>query len=173
MPTAGEGLQSDTWKYNTWRRTEHSASSQEANDNWNNKFAQDESNVIINTETARGREFRDDNEADQSKIETVRFGKSETNVRDPCVLFYDELSRRDNKRIESSKVLIPNRTQVIVKRNASEQMVLTVRISCSGTRARSLMIVSRCVRKCRSKLVCREIKNPDPEVPGGARDPED
>ena len=30
---------------------------------------------------------------------------------------------------------------MIVKRNVSEQMVLTVRISCSGTRAGSLMIV--------------------------------
>ena len=30
---------------------EHSASSQEANDKWDNKFDQDESNVIINTET--------------------------------------------------------------------------------------------------------------------------
>ena len=33
------------------------------------------------------------------------------------------------------------RTKMIVKRNVSEQMVLTVRISCSGTRAGSLMIV--------------------------------
>ena len=33
------------------------------------------------------------------------------------------------------------RTQMIVKRNVSEQMVLTVRISCSGTWAGSLMIV--------------------------------
>ena len=39
--TAGEVLQSNTWKYNTC---------QEANDNWDNKFAQDESNVIINTD---------------------------------------------------------------------------------------------------------------------------
>ena len=30
---------------------------------------------------------------------------------------------------------------MIVKRNVSEQMVLTVRISCSGTQAGSLMIV--------------------------------
>ena len=44
--------------------------------------------------------FRDDDETDQSEIETVWFGQSETNVRDPCVLFYDELSRRDNKWIE-------------------------------------------------------------------------
>ena len=29
---------------------EHSASSQEANDKWDNKFDQDESNVIINTD---------------------------------------------------------------------------------------------------------------------------
>ena len=28
------------------------------------------------------------------------------------------------------------------------------------------------MKKCRSRVVCREIKNPDPEVPGGARDPE-
>ena len=34
------------------------------------------------------------------------------------------------------------RTQMIVKRNVSEQMVFTVRISCSGMRTRSLMIVS-------------------------------
>ena len=33
-------------------------------------------------------------------------------------------------------------TQMIVKRNVSEQMVLTVRISCSGTWAGSLMIMS-------------------------------
>ena len=43
-------LQRNTWKRDTWRRTEHSASSQEANDNWDNKSAQDESNVIINTD---------------------------------------------------------------------------------------------------------------------------
>ena len=43
-------LQRNMWKCNTWRRTEHSASSQEANDNWDNKFAQDESSVIINTD---------------------------------------------------------------------------------------------------------------------------
>ena len=41
-------LQRNTWKQDTWRRTEHSASSQEANDNWDNKFAQDD--VIINTD---------------------------------------------------------------------------------------------------------------------------
>ena len=40
----------NTWKYNTWRRTEHSASSQEANDKWDNKFDQDEPNVIGNTD---------------------------------------------------------------------------------------------------------------------------
>ena len=34
------------------------------------------------------------------------------------------------------------RTQMIVKRNVSEQMVLTVRISCSGTWAGSLMMMS-------------------------------
>ena len=34
------------------------------------------------------------------------------------------------------------RTQMIVKRNVSEQIVLTVRISCSGTWAGSLLIVS-------------------------------
>ena len=33
-------------------------------------------------------------------------------------------------------------TQMIVKRNVSERMVLTVRISCSGTWAGSFMIVS-------------------------------
>ena len=44
-------LQRNTWKYNTWRRTEHSASSQEANDNWDNKFALDD--VIINTDQKR------------------------------------------------------------------------------------------------------------------------
>ena len=50
MPTASEVLQSNMWKYNTWRRTEHNASSQEANDKWDNKFDQDKSNVIINTD---------------------------------------------------------------------------------------------------------------------------
>ena len=50
MPTTSKVLQSNMWKYNTWRRTEHSASSQEANDKWDNKFDQDESNVIINTD---------------------------------------------------------------------------------------------------------------------------
>ena len=44
MPTAGEVYKANTWKYNTWRRTEHSASSQDK------KFDQDESNVIINTD---------------------------------------------------------------------------------------------------------------------------
>ena len=53
--------------------------------------------------------FRDENEADQSKIETVCFGLSETNVRDPCVLFSEELSRRDNKGLsnQNGEVLIP------------------------------------------------------------------
>ena len=48
-------------------------------------------------------------EADQSKINTVRFGQSETNARDPCVLFSDELSRRDNKGLKNQdgEVLIP------------------------------------------------------------------
>ena len=46
---------------------------------------------------------RDENEADQSKIEIV------WNVRDPCVLFSDELSRRDNKGLsnQDGEVLIP------------------------------------------------------------------
>ena len=43
-------LQRNTWKRDTWRITEHNASNQEANDNWDNKFEQDESNVIINTD---------------------------------------------------------------------------------------------------------------------------
>ena len=54
-------------------------------------------------------DFRDEGEADQSKIETVWFGQSETNVRDPCVLFSEELSRCDNKglSIQEGEVLIP------------------------------------------------------------------
>ena len=74
-----------------------------SNDNWDNKSVQDESNVIINTDqkgsclSPRQRISEMKEEADQSKIETVWFGQSETNERDPCVLFSDELSRLDNK----------------------------------------------------------------------------
>ena len=70
-------------------------------------------------------------------------------VRYPCILFYNELSRRDNKGIELSRRCSIDsnreqvkRTQMIVKRNVSEQMVLTVRISCPGTWSGSLLIVS-------------------------------
>ena len=47
--------------------------------------------------------FRNENEADQSKIEIV------WNVRDPCVLFYEELSRCDNMGLsdQDGEVLIP------------------------------------------------------------------
>ena len=53
--------------------------------------------------------FRDEDEANQSKIETVWFGYSETIVRDPCVLFNDKLSRRDNKGLnnQDGEVLTP------------------------------------------------------------------
>ena len=105
MPTASDVLQSNTWKYNTWRRTEHSASSQEATATGQQvcpgRIKRDHQHrpegKLFQSEAEN---FRDEDKADQPKIETARPGKSETSERDPCVLFYDELSRGDNKRIE-------------------------------------------------------------------------
>ena len=81
MPTACEVLQRNTWKRDTWRRTEHSASSQGANDDWDIKSAQDKSNVIVNTDQkgsclspkeigrCKRQKFRDEDEANESKYE--------------------------------------------------------------------------------------------------------
>ena len=63
-------------------------------------------------------------------------------MRDPCVLFSGELSRRDNKGLNNQDGEESNTLQV-EPRSARMILtpVLTVRISCSSTRAGSLMTV--------------------------------
>ena len=98
VPTAGE---------------QHAEKRVEANDKvWEknlNVSAQDKSNCDHQHEStgklsqSEAENFRDENATYQSKIEIV------WNVRDPCVLFSDELSRRDNKGLsnQDGEVLIP------------------------------------------------------------------
>ena len=66
------------------------------------------------------------------------------------------------------------RTQMIVKGNVSVQMALTVRIACSGVWAGSLMIMGPMHEEMSFKIdTLRRSRIDTPEVPGGARDPED
>ena len=93
-------------KCNTWRRTEHSASSQEANDNWTTSLTGTSQSWIINTDqkgsclSPRQRISETRLKADQSKIETCDLDNLKRMCENPCVLFYDELSGHDNKGIE-------------------------------------------------------------------------
>ena len=110
-----------------------------------NKFDLDESNVIINTDQ-KGSCLSSRQRISETRMKPISRRSRPCGLDNlkrmyeiPCVLFYDELSRRDNKGNSNREQV--KRTQMIVKRNVSEQMVLTVRISCSGTWAESSMIV--------------------------------
>ena len=97
--------------------------------------------------------------------------EKKTNELDFFVLFWEELSSRDNKNSQNRDELIPierkmKQTQMIVKRYLSEQMMPTVNISCSDTRVKSLMIEGPIHEK-----IVFFFKNSDPEVPRRARDP--
>ena len=160
VPTAGQVLQRNTWKRNTWRRTEHSASSQEAYDNWDNKSARDESNVIICTDQ-KGSCLSPRQRISETRMKPISRRSRPCgldNLKRTCDILVscsEELSRRDNKGLnkQDGEVLSPiisnvrtageSNTMQVDPRSARMILtpVLTVRNSCSGTRAGSLMTV--------------------------------